>query len=124
MRTPGLFRGLSELLSAMLLLSLATAASIAVLELGSMRAETAVQMLEDAARPATPVDVDVLAVGGKYIVIVSNPSQHTVTVDAVVADATIVASDAQLRPGEPLVLVLDERPHRVVAVVGGEIYTP
>ncbi len=124
MRVRRVFRGLSEMLSAMLLLSLATAASMAVLELGSVKAETAVQMLEDAARPATLVDVDVLAVGGKYVVIVSNPSQRTVTVDAVVVDATLLASNTQLRPGEPIVLVLDERPGRVAVVVGGEVYTP
>ncbi len=119
-----MLKSLSEMLSAMLLLSLATAASMAVLELGSVKAETAVNMLEDAAKPAVLVDVDVLAVGGKYIIIVSNPSRHTVTVDAVMVDATLLSSNAQLRPGEPLVLVLEERPDRVVVVVDGEVYTP
>ena len=125
MHTGRTLRGLSEMLSAMLLLSLATVASMAVLELGNMRAETAIRIFEDTAMPITLVDVDVLAVGGKYVIVVSNPSQHTVTVDAVMADTILLASDTQLQPGEPLILVLDKRPSKIaVVVVGGEIYTP
>ena len=116
--------GVSELLSAMLLLSLTTVASLAVLELGSTRAAIATRMLEEASEPPQLVDVDVLAVGGKYVVIVSNPSADPVKVDAVVIDGRLASGNTTLQPGNPLILVLGGRPESVAVVVGGEIYEP